>query len=112
MFIRIIEQQSAKSALEAAAKSVSPVPYKRAAVTYDDYIVQADRFEDRAEILYACSFDGREFAVLKDNAAVIDAMPHTFGGWPWKEIPGIDNGTTITPDSDIPDGEGSKDGDA
>lgn len=53
------------------------------AAEYEDLIVEADRFIDAPEILYACRMDADGgFTVLKDTVGLIEKMGHTFAGWP------------------------------
>jgi hypothetical protein len=90
MFIRIIEVKTAK---EIDSKA-SLEEFKRVSTTYFDYVIEVDKFIDDPAYIYVVTYDKGIYTVAKDTGGLPD-MLHTFAGWPWKEKPGVDNGTTI-----------------
>lgn len=100
MFLRIVEIKTAKEVPEKSRDSAQE--WSRTSVTYNDYILEDTRFTDDPNIVYACTLIDGVYNILKDTSAPL--MPHTFAGWPWKEIPGVPNNTLppadIEPESD------------
>lgn len=82
MFLRIVELKSTRGV--PASKDVSWALAKTDPL-YTDFIVEADKFVDDPAYVYVASLDGGDYTVLKDTGAVT-GMPHTYAGWPFKEL--------------------------